>query len=114
MRKEARVLAALAVLVLSGLRGAEGRAEPSGAAFLTIPSSPRAFSLGQSGAVSALGAQAVGANPANLGFLERKYEVFSSYGSLSQGAEYEHVAAAFGTAGIAPDYVPLEAGAGWR
>jgi len=102
-------LLALAGLWLWGAPPCVLHAGESGAAFLTIPSSPRALALGQSEAVSAVGAQAVDANPANLGLLGQRYELFSSYASLPQGAEYEHIAAAFGSPAILPDFLPLEA-----
>lgn len=70
-------------------------AQTSGAAFLSITPSARSYSLGLSNVVSALGAQAIGANPANLGLMNERFEAFSAYASLMDGMQYEHLSAAF-------------------
>ena len=67
----------------------------TGASFLQITPSPRSYALGMSKGVTSLGAQAVGANPANLGLMTKRFEVFSSYGALMGGAQYQHLSAAF-------------------
>lgn len=77
-------------------------AESSGAAFLNIEPSARAFALGASN-VTAVGAQALGANPANLSVLPRRYEVYTAYANQFSGATYGHAAVA-----ISPDSFPLE------
>lgn len=69
-------------------------AQTAGAAFLTIPSSPRSYSLGQSN-LAAEGAQAIGVNPANLNLTPQRYEVFTSYSNVIGGEQYTHVAGAF-------------------
>ncbi|MFA6004634.1 MAG: hypothetical protein WC881_11265, partial [Elusimicrobiota bacterium] len=51
-------------------------AETTGAAFLLIPASPRAYALGKTN-VAPTGAQAIGTNPANLGLLSKRFEAFS-------------------------------------
>lgn len=70
-------------------------AAESGAAFLQVSPSPRAYALGRSYGITALGAESIGANPANLGLMPRRFEVFSSYARLLDGTRYEHVAMAF-------------------
>src|SRR5581483_1616450 len=72
-------------------------AGPSGAAFLEINPSAHAYALGESYALTALGAQALGSgsNIANLGLMTRRYDVTSSYASLIGGAAYEHLGAAW-------------------
>src|SRR5277367_3189457 len=87
-----------AILIALVLGGAiPGHGQTSGAAFLIIPTSPRAYSMGQSEAVAALGAQAIGANPANLGLMTHSYELFTSYASAMDNGQYGHIAAAFST-----------------
>ncbi len=84
-------------LVLAALMGPGFCAaqQTTGAPFLGITHSARSYSLGLSNVVSALGAQAIGANPANLGLMRRRFEAFSSYATLMDGSQYEHLAAAF-------------------
>ncbi|MBI4376284.1 MAG: PorV/PorQ family protein [Elusimicrobia bacterium] len=69
-------------------------ARQSGAAFLRISPSARSYSLGQSQGITALGAQSLGANPANLGLINGRLEFFTSYAALAGGAQYQHLAAA--------------------
>src|SRR5579883_1670434 len=69
--------------------------QTAGAAFLQINPSATAYALGQSHAVSALGAQALGANVANLGLMTQRFDVVTSYAALMDGAAYEHIGAAF-------------------
>jgi hypothetical protein len=69
-------------------------AENAGTAALNITPSARAFALGGTNAVSSLGAEAIGANPANLGLLRQRYQVFSFYGTLMDGTQYGHLALA--------------------
>jgi hypothetical protein len=59
----------------------------STAAFLKLPS-PRAYALGRANATMSFGAQALGANPANLGRGSGKREISSSFISLMDGEEY--------------------------
>ncbi len=81
----------IAALVLSS---ASLNAAVSGGSFLKIDPSARSYALGQSGAVAALGAEAMGTNPANLMNMSRKMEVMSAYSSLSEGVSYGHIAGA--------------------
>ena len=67
-------------------------AASSGSAFLKISPSPRAYALGRSDAVSALGAQALSANPANLHIMSSRMELSSSFLSLMGDARYAHAA----------------------
>lgn len=64
----------------------------SGAAFLTIDPSPRSYAMGGTNSVMAFGAQAIGANPANLGVVNRKFEAFSSFSNLVNDQQYSHIA----------------------
>ncbi len=64
----------------------------SGAAFLTIDPSPRSYAMGGSNSVMAFGAQAIGANPANLGVVNRKFEAFTSFSNLVNDQTYSHFA----------------------
>ena len=68
--------------------------QSSGGAFLKIDHSARSYAMGQSGVVSAMGAEAIGANPANLMELGRKTELMTAYSSLTDGASYGHIAGA--------------------
>src|SRR5690242_14116595 len=68
--------------------------QTSGAAFLKTDPSPQSYAMGNSNVVTSLGAQANGANPANLGSMSRRFEVFSSYASMLGGVQYGHLAAA--------------------
>lgn len=85
-----RLIASLAVLTFAS----NSYAASAGAAFLKIDPSARSYALGQSGVVSALGAQAIGVNPANLMSLGRKMELLTSYSSLTEGVSYGHIAGA--------------------
>ena len=69
-------------------------ASTTAAAFLKMDSSARSYALGQSGVVSALGAEAIGSNPANLTDLSRKMELLTTYSSLTEGVSYAHIAGA--------------------
>lgn len=82
--------AALAAAFLAAF----ARAEPSGGAFLTVQPSVRAYALGVSN-VTAVGAQALGSNPANLGILSRRFELYTAYANQYGGSAYGQVAAAF-------------------
>ena len=95
--KTKAILAALALILASS-----ARAQTSGSAFLNIPTSPRAYSLGQSN-VAATGAQAIGRNPANAGLVKQRLELFSSYATMMGGARFQHVAAVFAPAGLSVD-----------
>jgi len=66
----------------------------SGAAFLKIDPSAKAYAMGRVNVVSALGSQAIGANPANLQHLNQKYEFFSVFSNMLGGAQYGHGAIA--------------------
>jgi hypothetical protein len=68
--------------------------QPPGAAFLDISPSPRAYALGGTDGVTSVGAQALDANPANLGLKGEKYQVFTAYQKLLDGTDYGHIAAA--------------------
>src|SRR4051812_1499979 len=92
-----------AVLALGVLASSAAAASRSGAAFLEISPSARSYALGRSNGITALGAQAIGANPANLGLMSQRFEVFSAYASLLDGPQYQHVAAAFD-----PDFGALD------
>lgn len=81
--------------------------QATGAAFLGVTPSPRSYALGMSNAVSSLGAESLGANPANLGLMTDRFEAFTAYASLMDGAQYQHLAAAF-----APDYASVLSGIG--
>jgi len=70
------------------------RSGQSGASFLKIDPSARSYALGRSQVISSLGAEAVGANAANLDVLGRKYEMFSTYSNLFEGVRYLHVSGA--------------------
>jgi hypothetical protein len=76
---------------------AVSRAQTAGASFLTVPSSPRAYALGQTN-IAALGAEAVGRNPANLGLMTDRVQLFSSVASVIGGAQYGHVSLAYAPA----------------
>ena len=99
-RRTKAIVCAVAIRILGGATPCLG--QTSGAAFLMIPSSPRAYSLGQSEAISALGAQAIGANPANMGLMKHDYELFTSFAATIGGAQYGHFAAAFSTPNLGP------------
>jgi len=77
-------------------------AQTTGASFLEISNSPRAYALGMSDAVTALGASAVDANPANMGFMPQKFEVSTSYATLLAGTNLEYLAAAFSPSSLGP------------
>lgn len=99
MRVLKSVAVALAVL---------GRALPAGAAgaaFLDISPSARSSALGGADVVSSLGAESLGANPANLGLMRGRYEVFSTYMGSPGETRYLHSAAAFALNG---SRVPLD------
>ncbi|MBI4060438.1 MAG: PorV/PorQ family protein [Elusimicrobia bacterium] len=70
-------------------------ATPSGASYLQVAPSARAYALGRSYGITALGAQSMGANPANLGLMPTRFEVFSSFATLLDGSQYGHIAMAF-------------------
>ncbi len=72
----------------------------SGAAFLGITPSVRSFALGQANALTALGAEAVGANPANLGLMSQEMEVYTSYSTLMDGSQFEHISMAYAPHGF--------------
>ena len=76
--------------------------QTSGAALLSVDPSPRSYALGSVDAIASSGAQAVGQNPANLGLMREKYEVFTSYQTLLNGAQYGHVALALKRPGFLP------------
>ncbi len=76
-------------------------AQTTGGSFLNVTPSARSYSLGLSNVVSSLGAQAIGANPANLGLMRRRFEAFSSYATLMDGSQYQHLAAAFAPSSLA-------------
>ena len=63
-------------------------------AFLKIDPSARSYAMGQSGVVSALGAESMGSNPANLMDLPRKTELLTAYSSLTEGVSFGHIAGA--------------------
>lgn len=81
-------------LVLSSLGTQALFASSTAGPFLKIDPSAKSYSMGQSGVVSALGAQAIGSNPANLISLPAKSELLSTYSSISQGVSYAHIAGA--------------------
>jgi len=81
------IYSSIAILLLASTSYAE-----SGAAFLKISPSARSYALGQSNTVSALGAQAITANPANMHRMNSRMEVFSSFLSLIGDAKYAHAA----------------------
>lgn len=64
----------------------------TGAAFLKVDPSPRSFAMGGTNSVMAFGAQAIGANPANLGVVKKKFEMLTSYSNLVTNEQYSHVA----------------------
>src|SRR5690348_10340155 len=76
-------------------------AQTSGAAFLKIDPSPRSYALASADAVAVSGAQAIGQNPANIGLMSQKYEVFTSYETLLDGTQYGHAAVA-----LNPSFLP--------
>ncbi len=101
MKATTRILVTAAVLSATPKAWAEST---TGAAFLQVTPSVRAFGLGMANAMTAIGAEAVGANPANLGLMPRRFDVYSSYASLISGSQYEHLSAAY-----APASLPLDA-----
>ena len=56
----------------------------TGARFLKIDPSPRSYALGGVRSVGSIGAESMNANPAQLGFLNGKYEFFSAFLSYTQ------------------------------
>lgn len=99
MRISKSFVVALAVL---------GRALPAGAAgaaFLDISPSARSSALGGADVVASLGAESLGANPANLGLMTGRYQVFSTYMGSPGESRYMHAAAAFALKG---SVVPLD------
>ncbi len=64
----------------------------SGASFLRVDPSPRTQAMGNSSSVLSFGAQSLGANPANLGAVKYKYEMFTSFANLAQDEQYAHAA----------------------
>src|SRR2546426_6498586 len=79
------ILSILLLLPVGTLQGAS----PAGMSFLKINPSPKAYALGGSNAIASLGAES--SNPAQIGISEKKYELFSSYSSLMDGAQFGHV-----------------------
>lgn len=67
----------------------------SGASFLKISPSVKSNALGNTSTLSALGAEALGANPANIGFMSQRFEVFASYLTLMEDTQNQHLALAF-------------------
>jgi hypothetical protein len=69
----------------------EARAENTTAAFLRLPP-PRAYALGRTETAMSFGAQAVGANPANLGRTKERYEVNTGFSTLMDGEQFASLA----------------------
>ena len=66
-------------------------ADPTGAAFIKVNPSPRSYALAGSNIASSFGAEGAYTNPAGLAAIDRRYEVFSSFSSMLEGASYSHV-----------------------
>ncbi len=77
----------------------------SGAAFLKVDPSPRSFAMGGTNSVMAFGAQAIGANPANLGVVKRKFEAFTSFSNLVNDEQYSHIAFAINRNTTRPHFI---------
>lgn len=82
------------LVTLLAIRGTDVVAAMSGAAFLNIDPSPRSYALGGARVVTSLGAQAIGANPANLIGMRNKYEVFTTYTNMFEDVRYLHISGA--------------------
>src|SRR5882672_10351844 len=54
-------------------------AEPTGAAFIKVNPSPRSYALAGANIGSSFGAEGIFSNPANVGSIDQRYELFSSY-----------------------------------
>jgi len=67
----------------------------SGATFLSITPSVRAYGLGMASGITALGAEAIDSNVANLGVMPQRFDVFTSYAALMNNTQYEHIATSF-------------------
>jgi hypothetical protein len=80
-----------ALLLLSWNASVFAEATSAGA-FLKIDPSARSYATGQSGVVSALGAESIGVNPANMMDMSRKMELLTSYTSMTDGVSYGHLA----------------------
>ena len=68
-------------------------AQVSGSAFLNVTPSVRSFALGNTSVVAASGASAIGCNPANAELSGSKYDVMTTYASVMDGGEFQHLAA---------------------
>lgn len=90
----------LSLICLGEAINAIGAQSTSGAAFLGITPSVRSYAMGQANALTALGAEAVGANPANLGLMSHDAEVYSTYSTMMDGTQFEHISAAYDPHGI--------------
>lgn len=89
----------------------------TGASFLSIDPSPRSFALGMTNAISSLGVEAIGSNPANLLATSSRYSFFTSYASMLDSSMYESVAMSwrgqapvFGPASFGVSYTRLDSG----
>jgi hypothetical protein len=97
-RRFAREAAAGTVLLLAAMPALPVHGQPPGSAFLSISPSPRSYALGGTDTIVAEGAQALGANPANLGRGAAPDEVFAAHQILIGGSQYDHIAAVFSPA----------------
>jgi hypothetical protein len=91
-----------AALALAALSSLHAQAQTAGSAFLDITPSVRSFSMGMSNVVSAAGAESIGSNPANLGILTHRYDAFTSYATIMDGGEFEHIAVAMAPNNLGP------------
>ena len=79
------------IMLLTGFLQASGvHAAPTGSAVLKLSPSAQAYALGRTDAVSAQGAQAMHANPANLHRMNGRIELFSAFMNLMEDAQYGH------------------------
>ena len=84
------VLAALSPFALAR----RALAGTTGAAFLSNDQTPQAVAMGGSGVVASWGSQAMGANPANLGRMSTRMEIYTSYSAPIEGEQFGRLSAA--------------------
>jgi len=90
MKGSSRPKTILIWLALAAFPKAAAADSTAGAAFLQVNPSAHAYALGNSVAVTALGAEALGSNPANMGLMTKRFDLVTAYASLLDGAAYEH------------------------
>ncbi len=91
------------VLALLGGAGTLRAARPTAVDFLTVFPSVRAYSLAGN-AVGLSGADSVGLNPANVGRMEKRWGVYTTFFEPVTGSAYSHLALAFKPGSATPAF----------